>query len=267
MKQTAPRTLCDYRIGRLSAGVLIAALSMSTAFAEPGAEVALVWAPPTNNLDGTMPANLAGYRLHFGASGAGRTNVVDVGDTTSVIVRGLAWGTTYRFVACAYAASGEESPFSNEATWTSPESPGDGSGLAALDFDGDGQSDAWEILHFGTTGAPHGAPHVDHDGDGKTNVEEFIAGTDPNDADSVPALTIAHEGLTLVVSFAAPGTDTPEYRGLNRRVTLESAPDPLAGPWTPMPGYDSVPASNQVITSTFSATPEPRYFRAAIRIE
>ena len=46
-------------------------------------------------------------------------------------------------------------------------------------FDGDGHGlcDAWEIQYFGQTG--HYAD-VDDDGDGMTNLEEFIAGTNPN---------------------------------------------------------------------------------------
>jgi len=255
------------QVNRFGVGILPVVLLLSVARAEPGAEVVLEWEPPTNNLDGSVLADLAGYRLHFGASGGGYTSVVDVGDATRVTVRGLAWGTTYRFAARAYAAGGEEGPFSNEVVWTSPESSGNVSALAALDFDGDGLSDAWEILHFGTTGAQHGGPDVDVDGDGRTNMEEFIAGTDPRDAQSVPALAITREGRIVLVSFSAPGTGSPEYKGLRRYVTLEFAPDPSTGPWTPLPGCDSVPATNQVIVRGFFPFLEPRYFRAAIRIE
>lgn len=54
--------------------------------------------------------------------------------------------------------------------------------IARLDFgdvdtDGDGMSDAWELAYFGSiTGAN---PHDDPDGDGRSNLTEFLQGTDP----------------------------------------------------------------------------------------
>ncbi|MEM9479461.1 MAG: hypothetical protein AAGA58_07395 [Verrucomicrobiota bacterium] len=46
------------------------------------------------------------------------------------------------------------------------------------DIDGDGMSNEYELEHFGSdTG---GDPGVDSDGDGRSNLEEFIALTDPN---------------------------------------------------------------------------------------
>ncbi|MBX3743740.1 MAG: hypothetical protein KF833_00375 [Verrucomicrobiae bacterium] len=46
-----------------------------------------------------------------------------------------------------------------------------------VDTDGDGMSDSFELLHFGSiTG---GDPHADPDGDGRPNLREFLDGTDP----------------------------------------------------------------------------------------
>lgn len=50
---------------------------------------------------------------------------------------------------------------------------------AAVDADGDGLSDAWEVLHFGSTQAVSGASSEDTDGDGASNYMEYLAGTDP----------------------------------------------------------------------------------------
>jgi hypothetical protein len=50
-----------------------------------------------------------------------------------------------------------------------------------VDEDADGLPDGWELFRFGTT-AP--APDGDDDSDGLTNMEEYLAGTDPASADT-----------------------------------------------------------------------------------
>ncbi|NLF17945.1 MAG: hypothetical protein GX595_11955, partial [Lentisphaerae bacterium] len=58
---------------------------------------------------------------------------------------------------------------------TSPVTPG------PVDSDGDGMDDAWEIMHFGDLSHNGSA---DGDGDGLSDLDEFLVGTDPNDADT-----------------------------------------------------------------------------------
>lgn len=55
------------------------------------------------------------------------------------------------------------------------------------DADADGIPDAWESLYFG--GATNALPEGDLDGDGSDNLTEYIAGTLPNDANSVFKVT------------------------------------------------------------------------------
>lgn len=54
-------------------------------------------------------------------------------------------------------------------------------GTAPVDSDGDGLADSWELEHFGSLSAN---PGDDPDGDGVSNLREFRAGTNPNDAAS-----------------------------------------------------------------------------------
>jgi hypothetical protein len=49
------------------------------------------------------------------------------------------------------------------------------------DLDGNGIPEAWEQLHFGRTGID---PSADPDGDGLSNLDEYKAGTNPNDFQS-----------------------------------------------------------------------------------
>jgi hypothetical protein len=55
----------------------------------------------------------------------------------------------------------------------------------AFDADGDGLPDAWEIQYFGSINDPRATPNADPDGDGFTNLQEYYAGTDPLDANSL----------------------------------------------------------------------------------
>jgi len=56
----------------------------------------------------------------------------------------------------------------------------------ALDSDGSGLPIAWELINFGQTGVD---PNADPDGDGMSNYQEYLAGTDPNNPDSVLRIT------------------------------------------------------------------------------
>jgi hypothetical protein len=57
---------------------------------------------------------------------------------------------------------------------------------SANDMDGDGLPDAWEILYFGSTNA---LPNAHGDADGQSNLQEYIAGTDPTNSAAFFAIT------------------------------------------------------------------------------
>jgi hypothetical protein len=90
-------------------GVLVAITSMP--FAAVGANVTLSWNPSSNEL-------VTGYNIYYGTASGDYSDRVSTGNTTSVTLSNLVEGTTYFFAATAYDASGQESPFSNEASYT-----------------------------------------------------------------------------------------------------------------------------------------------------
>jgi hypothetical protein len=70
----------------------------------------LVWSPPTENTNGSMLTNLAGYKIYFGRSTSALTEVIDVksASISSYVVDKLVSGTYY-FALSAYNAAGVES--------------------------------------------------------------------------------------------------------------------------------------------------------------
>jgi len=85
--------------------------------------------------------------------------------------------------------------------------------------------DQWRLTNFGTTvNSGNAADSADPDGDGMTNAQEFSAGTDPNNSNSMLRVdNIAVSGNDIVLSF--PTVSGKIYR-LERSSTLQS------GSWT-----------------------------------
>jgi len=79
----------------------------------------LSWSPVTQNTDGTLLTNLAGYTVHYGASPGALSTTVVLADPnqTIYVVSPLTAGTWY-FAVSAYTTDGTQGELSNVAAKT-----------------------------------------------------------------------------------------------------------------------------------------------------
>jgi hypothetical protein len=87
------------------------------------------------------------------------------------IWRGLRQGSEYAFRISYVLANGPESVLSDYSvsrTW-------------GRDFSQDGLPDDWQREYFGLESSAWPGPEMDSDNDGATNMDEFLAGTNPSD--------------------------------------------------------------------------------------
>jgi len=93
----------------LGACLLLAALTTTA----PAANVTLAWNASPNT-------NVAGYIVYYGEASQSYTSSVNVGANLSEVFSTLTPGVAYYFAALAYNTNGQESVFSDEATYTIP---------------------------------------------------------------------------------------------------------------------------------------------------
>jgi hypothetical protein len=105
----------------------------------------------------------------------------------------------------------------NAANWcAAPPTPGAIAPSSCVDSDGDGLPDAWELAHNLDPNDPSGDNGAtgDPDHDGVSNEQEFIAGTDPRNAQSFLRITniSAFTGVTLAFEAISNKTYTVLYQ-------------------------------------------------------
>ena len=88
-------------------------LSGSLAPAQTTQSVSLAWDAPND-------PSAVGYNVHYGTSRSSLTTTQPAGASTTATVSGLTTGITYYFAVTAYNASGINSAYSNEVSYTPP---------------------------------------------------------------------------------------------------------------------------------------------------
>ncbi len=95
--------------------------------------------------------------------------------------------------------------------------------LVNPDTNGNGLPDEWEIRYFGSLNAPNGGPNDDPDGDGTTNLQEYLAGTNPLDpADVFKITSVQIVEADVGISFATV---------MAHRYRVERTADLRSGVW------------------------------------
>ncbi len=102
---------CHWAADHRHSAVMLAAaiiLTLICTHAVLAADALLSWDP-------NVETDLAGYRIHYGATQGSYPTVIDVGQVTIYTITGLGPGTYY-FVVTAYDTTGTESAFSNQVS-------------------------------------------------------------------------------------------------------------------------------------------------------
>ena len=126
--------------------------------------------------------------------------------------------------------------------------------LSRGDSDGDGLPDDWELAYFNTLNRDGDG---DYDGDGMSDRNEFFAGTDPTNANSIlRVITLAHPAAGPVRVFwsAVPG----------KRYRLQFKDSLVDSGWTDLPGDVVAAEATGFADDATSGATGQRYYRVRV---
>ncbi|MBN1669650.1 MAG: metallophosphoesterase [Kiritimatiellae bacterium] len=145
---------------------------------------------------------------------------------------------------------------------------------SAVDADRDAMPDVWEDAHLSGLAEPSArSGSADPDGDGLSNLEEYIAGTDPlaKPAEATQGeggfrVDVGLNGRQVVVSFGTMAASGAGYEGLTRHYVLERQAG-SAAPWLAVPGYEDLVGTGAAVTVTNDPSAGWACYRARVWLE
>jgi hypothetical protein len=183
----------------------------------------------------------AGPEISAAATNAGWvSDLVSVGDTREVRIQLIASNPNLFNLDLVFTSTSLADP-----------AKVDGVRMRLLrDEDNDGLPDAWEQQYFGNP--TNAIASDDSDGDGFSNLAEYIASTDPRNADSNLRITQVQAGPALSVTLTWPSTE-------NRIYTVERAFDQPGG-FAPLAELFGNPFETSV-SDNWPTNPPPSFYR------
>ncbi|MBN1671779.1 MAG: fibronectin type III domain-containing protein, partial [Kiritimatiellae bacterium] len=135
------------------------------------------------------------------------------------------------------------------------------------DGDRDALPDAWEADRLAGLSDPADlSDSGDPDADGVSNLEEYIAGTDPQDESDAFAVEVSLVNGAVVVTFDTVAAGGAGYEGRSRHYALEQCVL-NASAWSAVPGYEDILGAGQTVTYTPAADAGPYAYRARVWLE
>jgi len=134
----------------------------------------------------------------------------------------------------------------------------EGGSLKTVTFTyGSGELEDWRMTHFGTnSNTGDAADNADPDGDGSINIEEFVAGTNPNDGDDVFRFLSANwQGMGFTVTVGGKAGRTYELQ-VNEGLS--------SGNWRHVASVGPLPASALVTLVDPAPPANAAFYRARV---